>query len=94
MVGQVKELATLKRVDDEHRRSLVMQARALIYSTKGVALSNKNVEALLKGTSLVPTLVRGGIQRAGAELYLHTSNPSHRTLSASALAMPASTSTR
>ena len=57
-VAQTKQLAGLKRTDDEHRRALVNKARALIYSKNGVSLSNTNVEGLLKRTSLVPTIVR------------------------------------
>jgi hypothetical protein len=44
------------RKDDENRRALVLEARRKIYQ-EGYAMSNTQVEALLKPTSAVPTIV-------------------------------------
>ena len=45
-----------RRKDSARRRQLVWEARGLIYDTHR-AVGNDNVEALLRPSSLVPTLV-------------------------------------
>jgi len=52
----MKQRETLIRVDDESRRCKVDTAREIIYD-KRYAVNSGAVENLLKGESLVPTLV-------------------------------------
>lgn len=54
-VVQTNQIGALKLTNDVHRWALVKQARA--YSKKKVSLISKNVEVLLKQTSLVSTMV-------------------------------------
>jgi hypothetical protein len=59
MTLDMKQRQTLARTDDESRRRLIERAREIIYK-KNYAVDTDSVEAILKGQSLVPTLVRFG----------------------------------
>jgi hypothetical protein len=56
MTLDMKQRWTLARIDDESRRRLIERAREIIYK-KNYAVDTDSVEAILKGESLVPTLV-------------------------------------
>ena len=55
--ADMRQRQTLAREDDNHRKRRVNTAREIIYD-KGFAITNDNVEKLLKPDLLVPTLVR------------------------------------
>lgn len=67
MVLDMKQRQTLARIDDESTRSLIERARKIIYENN-YAVDTDAVEAILKGESLVPTLVRSRYALAQAWL--------------------------
>jgi hypothetical protein len=52
----MEQRETLRRVDDETRKSKIATARDIIYNKK-YAVDTESVESILKEQSLVPTLV-------------------------------------
>ena len=57
MQFDMKQRATLARVNDKDRRRKIDTAQDIIYN-KNYAVDTENVETLLQPQSLVPTLVR------------------------------------